>query len=81
MEFPPRDLWTTRDVVGDPGETISVCWNASLGARLRDEFEDHTPPLYQAEKDLEKEEAAKVQEVARLHKVSKIARTDKLGSD
>ena len=41
MEFPPRDLWTTRDVVGDPGETISVlCWNASLRARLRDGFED-----------------------------------------
>ena len=40
MEFPPRDPWTTRDVVGDPGETISVCWNASLGAWLKDEFED-----------------------------------------
>ena len=45
MEFPPRDLWTTRDAVGDPGETINVCWNASLAARLRDGFDD---PLLQA---------------------------------
>ena len=45
LEFHPRDLWTTRDVVGDPGETISVCWNASLAARLRDGFDD---PVLQA---------------------------------
>ena len=45
LEFPPRDLWTTRDAVGDPGETINVCWNASLAARLRDGFDD---PLLQA---------------------------------